>query len=171
MKTKTTNTAEPPPLPQQIDLSQAQKEQLLIWLASGMPVDKTVLLFEQEHNLKITPEQLLKLWLENARQLHLLRRNYFARIAETLAEHAANNIHPLDSATIYLLKQSLFEALIEPERDPKKIESLIKSLAALKDTLQNPQNENPDKPASSENHTQSLDSDTLLKIEELLNIL
>ena len=63
--------------------------------------------------------------------MHLDRRNYFAKVAETLVENRFVGEAALDSANRYLLKQALFEALIEQEKNPKKIELLIKAIKQI----------------------------------------
>ncbi len=147
-------------------LSQIEQEKLLNWLGEGIDINTASTLFTQEFNREINPHIILRLWTDNSKKLHLARRNYFARLASAIVDGRFEGESALDNANAYLLKQTLFESLIEPQKDPKKIELLIK---AIKTLALNSEKEpaNPEK----EKTTPGLDPDDIEKAEQLLRIL
>ncbi len=150
----------------QLTLSEQEQKQLLNWLGEGLDSRTVAILFRQEFNRDISEEAIVRLWVDNSKKLHLDRRNYFARVAETLVDNRFTGEAALDSANRYLLKQALFEALIEQEKNPKKIESLIKAIKQL--------NCNPTLNSAGEKKDgagESLSDEALKKIEEVIRIL
>lgn len=133
---KKSKTKKPPVSPSPIleteqPLSQKEEEKLLFWLGEGLDISVASILFKQEFNRELNKDAVLALWSNYSKTLHLARRNYFARLASALVDNKVQGEPALDEANSYLLKQTLFEALIAPEKNPKTIELLIKAIKTL----------------------------------------
>ncbi len=151
---------------ERLRLSEEERNRLLNWLGEGLDSKTIATLFKQEFNRDIDEDAVVRLWVDNSRRLHLDRRNYFARVAETLVDNRFTGEVALDLANRYLLKQALFEALIEQEKNPKKIELFIKAIRQLNCNSElNSAGENKDGAG------ECLDDEALKKIEEVIRIL
>jgi len=147
-----------------VQLSPEQEQKILSWLAEGMDAKSVALLFEQETGSATDTASVIALWQKHAARLHLERRNYFAKLASGLVDGAFAGEQALDAANAYLLKQALFECLIDPQKDPRQIELLVKAMKAV----------TPEKTAESDaarNQSEGLSEETLQRIEEMAKIL
>ncbi|MCX7871984.1 MAG: hypothetical protein N2487_01715 [Verrucomicrobiae bacterium] len=144
-----------------------QEEKLLEWLCDGLDIRTAQMLFKQEFKQAIAAESIVSLWKKHSARLHLERRKRFAQIASEIVENTLVGEEALDAANAYLLKQTLFECLIEPEKDSKQIEILvkaIKSLALACDDKTRTEN-------AAEKGGEGLTEKTLEEIEEMIKIL
>ncbi len=165
MKAKVKMSKKRKPVEQQ-RLSEEEQNRLLNWLGEGLDSKTIATLFKQEFNRDIDEEAIIRLWVDNSKKLHLDRRNYFARVAETLVDNRFAGEAALDSANKYLLKQALFEALIEQEKNPKKIELLIKAIKQL-----NSYQELNSSEVKKDRAGECLSDEALKKIEDVIRIL
>jgi hypothetical protein len=113
------------------NLSPEEEKKLLSWLSEGLDIEAAAALFKKEFNREADKNEIVKLWAANCKQLHLERRNYFAQIASAIVDNRCEGESALEAASAYLLKQTLFEALISPEKDVKAIETLIKAMKVM----------------------------------------
>ncbi|MGC8744543.1 MAG: hypothetical protein ACP5T0_11755 [Verrucomicrobiia bacterium] len=149
------------------NLSKAEEEKLLNWLSDGIDIDAAAALFQKEFNRELDKNEVVKLWSANSRQLHLARRNYFAQIASAIVENKYQGESALDAATAYLLKQTLFEVLISPERDARTIEILTKALKMIS----NRQGVAGSTDQNGAERTNEISAEKLKEIEQIINIL
>jgi len=149
------------------NLSKVEEEKLLNWLSDGIDIDAAAALFQKEFNRDVDKNEIVKLWAANSRQLHLARRNYFAQIASAIVENKYQGESALDAATTYLLKQTLFEVLISPERDARTIEILTKALKMIS----NGQGVAASTDKNGEKRINEISAEKLKEIEQIINIL
>lgn len=149
-----------------VHLSAEQEQKILSWLAEGMDVKTVALLFEQETGESPDAAAIIAIWQKHAAKIHLDRRNYFAKLAAGLVDGAFFGEQALDAANAYLLKQTLFECLIDPDKDPKQIELLVKAIKTVA-------SEKPtETDVASENRSvNGLSDDTLRQIEDIVKII
>lgn len=144
--------------------SPEEEQKIISWFAEGLDIQTVAAMFEQETGKTASQNTFAALWKKHLAKIHLVRRNYFARLASQVVDGAFVGEQALDAANIYLLKQTLFEHLIEPGKDPKHLEALVKAIKAAT-------SEKSERGKISSNSASGLSEDTLSAIEEMAKLL
>lgn len=115
-----------------LNLPDDQRETLVAWLLGGMGYESARAAVKREWGISTSVAALKEFWDTECAPRLISRRARAAEAATTLVERTLGAAEKIDAALAASLKQRAFELLIDPEHDPKAIQSVVSQAIALK---------------------------------------